>query len=162
MIKFKDCQTSCNTTACNDGDEAFKVLAEETPSNVWSCYACEMEYFSNGTILGDSNCANMTEMNKMYDCPSYAQNSCATSAMHFRNTTDHSSFANTFYRTCSPFFHSGDNFNNATNSGGFDYVAYKDSCTSNNCNNKTSEIDNDLPDVYCRFSFFLLLNQTSN
>ena len=154
MLQFKDCWTYCNTTACNAGDEAFEVFAQNTTSNVLSCYTCEAEYMSNGTILGDSNCANMTEMNRMHDCPSYAQNSCSTGAMHFRNATDNSYFVNTLYRSCSPFVRSGNNFPNNTDLNGYEYFGYKDTCLSNNCNNKTSEIDNDLPDVYCRFGYF--------
>ena len=162
LIQYKDCETSCNTTACNDGDEGLRRFAEDTPSNVLSCYVCETQHFSNGTILGDLNCANMTGMNKMYDCPSYAQNSCVTSAMHMGSITENLSFVNTIYRTCSPFVHSGPNFINETNTNtnGYGYFGYKDSCTSNNCNNKTSENDDDLPEFYCRFGLFLL-NQTS-
>ena len=154
LIQYKDCETLCNTTACNDGDEGLRRFAEDTPSNVLSCYACEMQHFSTEPILGDLNCANMTGMNKTYDCPSYAQNSCATSAMHLGSITENLSFDNTFYRTCSPFVHSGENFINATNGNGYGYFGYKDSCTSNNCNNKTSDIDDDLPDFYCRFGLF--------
>ena len=153
--QYKDCLSHCNTTACNAGDEVFEVFAQNTPSNVLSCYACEMEQFANGTILGDTNCASMTGMNKTYDCPSYAQNSCATSAMHLGSIIDNLSFVNTIYRTCSPFVHSGEKFINATNGNGHGYFGYKDSCTSNNCNNNSSENDDDLPDFYCRFGLFL-------
>ena len=153
LLQYKDCWTSCNTTACNDGDEAFKVFAENTSSNVASCYACEVEYFSNGTVFGDSNCVNMTGMNRINDCPPYAQNSCSTSAMHLNITEDDSSISviNTFYRSCSPFAWSGQNNQSLT---GLDFYGYKDICASNNCNNQTYQIDND-SDVYCRFESFI-------
>ena len=50
--KWKDCLTSCNTTGCNDGDEALDAFIETNPSNIWNCYACEAEFFLNGTVIG--------------------------------------------------------------------------------------------------------------
>ena len=155
--KFKDCMTSCNTTACNDGDEAFEVFIQHNPSNIWNCYSCEAEYFLNGTVIGDSNCANMTEMNRQQSCPRYAENSCSTSGIHFNyhdSTEAENNFVYRVSRACSPFDWDYDNFVNWTFDGWADIVFYKDSCTPNNCNNQSHGIDNDV-DVYCRYEHFI-------
>ena len=154
---YKDCRTLCNSTACNGGDEAFDVFIQNTTSNIWNCYACEAEYFLNGTVIGDSSCANMTEMNRQHYCPQYARNSCSTSGVHanFYDTSDaENNFVYRISRACSPFSWDKDNFFNQTNDGLVDYVFYKDSCTPNNCNNQSLGVDNDV-DVYCRYEHFI-------
>ena len=156
-LAYQDCVTSCNTTACNDGDEAFDVFIQNNPSNIWNCYACEAEYFLNGTVIGDSNCANMTEMNRQHYCPQYAKNSCSTSGAHVNhhNSTDaENNFVYRISRACSPFDWDNDNFFNESFDGSVDFVIYKDSCTPNNCNNQSLGIDNDV-DVYCRYENFI-------
>ena len=160
FTKWKDCFASCNTTACNDGDEAFEVLIQHNPSNIWNCYSCEAEHFLNGTVIGDSNCASMTEMNRQHYCPQYAKTSCSTSGIHanYHDSTEaENNFVYRVSRACSPFDWDYDNFDNRTFDGLVDFVFYKDSCTPNNCNNRPFDIDNDV-DVYCRYGYFIKSN----